>query len=230
MCNLYSHTSAHEAIRRLFDVVLDITGNKPPLPGIYPNYMAPIVHNSPAGRTLRMARWGMPTPPKYTEEKRSDPGVTNVRNVKSSHWRRWLDLDHRCLVPFTSFSEPDPQPNGSRPPAWFALDESRPLACFAGIWTPAWRSVRKVREGDTINDLFAFLTCEPNAEVGAIHPKAMPVILRSAEEVDTWLLAPAAEALKLQRPLPDGTLQIVARGGKTDSAASPTPEQLWRLQ
>jgi hypothetical protein len=25
-----------------------------------------------------------------------------------------------------------------------------------------------------INDLFAFLTTEPNAEVGAIHPKAMP--------------------------------------------------------
>ena len=59
MCNLYSHTSAHEAIRRLFDVVLDITGNKPPQPGIYPDYMAPIVHNSPAGWTLRMATSGM---------------------------------------------------------------------------------------------------------------------------------------------------------------------------
>ena len=35
----------------------------------------------------------------------------------------------------------------------------------------------KVKEGETTNDLFAFLTTEPNAEVGAIHPKAMPVIL-----------------------------------------------------
>jgi putative SOS response-associated peptidase YedK len=25
---------------------------------------------------------------------------------------------------------------------WFALDETRPLACFAGIWTN-WTSVRK---------------------------------------------------------------------------------------
>ena len=47
---------------------------------------------------------------------------------------------------------------------------------FAGIWTN-WTSVRKVKEGETTNDLFGFLTTEPNAEVGAIHPKAMPVIL-----------------------------------------------------
>jgi putative SOS response-associated peptidase YedK len=54
---------------------------------------------------------------------------------------------------------------GSPPPVWFALDESRPLAFFAGIWT-RWTSVRKVKEGQTINDLFAFLTTDPNAIVG----------------------------------------------------------------
>ena len=43
-----------------------------------------------------------------------------------------------------------------------------------------------------------------NAEVGAIHPKAMPVILTSPDEVETWMTAPADEALKLQRPLPLG--------------------------
>ena len=45
----------------------------------------------------------------------------------------------------------------------------------------------------------------------------MPVILRSREEVETWLTAPTAEALKLQRPLPDGVLEIVAIGEKQDS-------------
>ena len=98
---------------------------------------------------------------------------------------------------------------------WFALDETRPLACFAGIWTN-WTSVRKVKEGETTNDLFAFLTTEPNSEVGTIHPKAMPVILTTADEIEHWLTAPTPEALKLQRPLPDGSLMIVARGGKTD--------------
>jgi putative SOS response-associated peptidase YedK len=103
---------------------------------------------------------------------------------------------------------------------WFALNESRPLACFAGIWTN-WTSVRKVKEGETTNDLFAFLTTEPNAEVGAIHPKAMPVILTTPEEVETWMAAPPDEALKLQRPLSDGALRIVARGVKEERRPGP---------
>ena len=65
-------------------------------------------------------------------------------------------------------------------------------------------------------DVFAFLTTEPNAEVGAIHPKAMPLTLTEPDEIDLWLLAPAKEAMGLQRPLPDGVLQIVARGAKQD--------------
>ena len=76
--------------------------------------------------------------------------------------------------------------------------------------------MRKVKEGETVNDLFAFLTTEPNSEVGAIHPKAMPVILTKPEEIETWMTAPTDVALKLQRPLPDGSLKIVARGEKKD--------------
>ncbi len=73
-----------------------------------------------------------------------------------------------------------------------------------------------MKEGETTNDLFAFLTTEPNAEVGAIHPKAMPVVLTTPDEVEAWMTAPSDEALKLQRPLADGTLRIVARGVKED--------------
>ena len=50
--------------------------------------------------------------------------------------------------------------------------------------------MRKVKEGETTNDIFGFLTINPNTEVGAIHPKAMPVILRTPEEWETWLHAP----------------------------------------
>src|SRR5580692_7795879 len=74
----------------------------------------------------------------------------------------------------------------------------------------------KVKEGETTNDIFAFLTTEPNKEVGAIHPKAMPVVLTTRDEIDLWMNAPAAKALKLQRPLPDNSLKIVARGDKKD--------------
>jgi putative SOS response-associated peptidase YedK len=215
LCNLYSVTKGQQAIREFTGAMRDRTGNLPPLYGIFPNYDAPIVRNQPEGRDLTMARWGMPSPVFALKGKKSDPGITNVRNVTSPHWRRWLGIENRCVVPFTSFSENEVLPDGSRPPVWFALDETRPLAFFAGIWT-RWTSVRKVKDGETTNDVFAFLTTESNKEVGAIHPKAMPVILMTREEIDLWLNAPAAQALKLQRPLPDNTLKIVARGEKKD--------------
>ena len=52
-------------------------------------------------RELTMARWGMPSPTFAIAGKKTDPGVTNIRNVKSSHWRRWLGVESRCVVPST---------------------------------------------------------------------------------------------------------------------------------
>ena len=45
---------------------------------------------------------------------------------------------NRCLVPLTSFLEPGLQPNGKNLPAWFAHDQTRPLAFFAGVFGPQW--------------------------------------------------------------------------------------------
>jgi putative SOS response-associated peptidase YedK len=81
---------------------------------------------------------------------------------------------------------------------------------------------------DGQHELFGFLTTEANAVVAPIHPKAMPVILTTPDEVSLWLLADASKALELQRPLPDDTLRIVASGEKEDGlreATSPYQDQ-----
>lgn len=90
-----------------------------------------------------------------------DGRTTNIRNVNSSHWKRWLGPEHRCLVPFTSFSEYDTV-DGKKVPVWLALDDARPLLAFAGLWTN-WTSVRKAKEGEITADVFGFFSRQPRA-------------------------------------------------------------------
>ncbi len=207
MCNLYSLVKGQAAIRDVFEATVDRTGNLPPLPAIFPDQMAPVVRNAAGGRELAMLRWGFPPPPNV-------PGnrpVTNIRNTGSGFWRAWMKPEYRCLVPATSFSEY--LPGKPAVPYWFALAEDRPLFAFAGLWRP-WTGTRGKVEGE--HELFGFLTTEANAVVGPVHPKAMPVILTKPEEYEAWMTAPIPDALKLQRPLGDELLSVVATGSRRD--------------
>ena len=229
--------------------VAETVGNLEPQTGIFPDYVAPVVRNFGGMRQLTKLRWGLPSSQRALFEntkKRAakleskgqvidfeqllklepDSGTTNVRNVFdpekgrwNQHWNRWMGIENRCVVPFTSFSEFDgaiDDQGKKRGDTWFALDQSRPLAFFAGIWVENWTSVRKIKTGVETLDLFGFLTSQPNDVVGSIHMKAMPVILTTSEDVDVWLSAPKEQAITLQRALPDGVLQVVAVGTKAD--------------
>jgi len=204
ICNLYSQTTTQEAMRQLFRglSLTDRLGNLAP-GKVYPDQMAPIIRHDGEALEMAMARWGMPSPPSVLKTAR-DPGVTNVRNLTSPHWRRWLGPAHRCLVPVTAFAEPR---GGGRGNQWFAAAGTGVSMFFAGIELRNWTSLRKVKDGETTDDLYAFLTCAPNAEVKAVHPKAMPVILTNPRDWETWLSAPIEIASQLRHSSSQDLLQ-----------------------
>ena len=123
-------TTNQEAIRALFRVVNRYVGNLAPMPGVFPDYPAPVVRNTDSGTRAGDDALGHAAPPRT-----GGPPVTNIRNTSSPHWRGWLKPENRCLVPFNSFAEYAPEPNPEtkkKDVVWFALNDDRPLTCLRG--------------------------------------------------------------------------------------------------
>jgi putative SOS response-associated peptidase YedK len=68
VCNLYSITTNQAAIIALFRVINRYVGNLPPMPGVFPDYPAPVIRNTDAGSEMVTMRWGMPPPPRAGDE------------------------------------------------------------------------------------------------------------------------------------------------------------------
>jgi putative SOS response-associated peptidase YedK len=221
VCNLYSHRTSRDEMRRLARVIRDNDlGNFEPMPAIFPNRMAPVVRAVPeGGREALYVRWGFP-PPNIPGSKPRNPYLTNVRKTDSRHWLPWLQKpEHRCLVPVSSFAEPDNRAGDDKPSiwTWFAQDESRPLMFFAGIWRE-WEGDRGTKKAPDIGKhmVFSFLSTDASADVAPIHPDATPVLLLDDGARDQWLNAPWEIARELQKPPPAGALEVVAVDTKED--------------
>ena len=175
-----------------------------------------------ASRIPSARRWGFP-PPNVPSSKPRNPYLTNVRNTDSPYWRTYLQkLYHRCLVPVTSFAEPDNNQGPRSIWTWFAQDETRPLMFFAGIWRE-WEGDRgtKANPAPGKHLVFSFLTTDASPDVAPIHPDATPVLLLDQGAREQWMNAPWEIARELQKPPPLGALKVVRRDAKEDAGTPP---------
>ena len=221
MCNLYSVTTNREALRELARAMgewLDETGNFQPLPSVFPNQVAPVVRSTPnGGREAIRMRWGFP-PPNIPGSRPRNPYLTNVRKTDSRYWLPWLQKpEHRCLVPVTSFAEPDNNQGPRSIWTWFAQDENRPLMFFAGIWRE-WDGDRGTKTNPALGKhlVFSFLTTDASPDVAPIHADATPVLLLDQAAREEWMNAHWDVARELQKPPPAGALKVVRRDAKED--------------
>lgn len=214
MCNRYASDIRKAGLEKEFygfeewseTRITPLLGNA--LLEVFPKSFGPaIVRGEGGALEWRRMRWGLPGPATM-----GGAPVTNIRNVASSHWRPVLGVEHRCLVPFTAFSEyEDSSPKGKKQIRWFAPPD-RGMMFFAGVWR-VWAGDYGSKKEPNVGEhyLFSFLTTESNDLVRPVHAKAMPVILARPEECNEWLTAPATSIAKVQaRVLPNDALEIVS--------------------
>lgn len=129
--------------------------------------------------------------------------MTNVRNLALPQWRKLAEKpENRCLVPLTEFCEFTPEQHdlGDGKPAlkgemWFAVP-SQPVFAVAGFW-------QTTAEGNG----FTMVTCDPNALVSPIHPKAMITIL-DPDDIDTWLQGSYDDVVRIQKPFDPAKMTV----------------------
>ncbi|MFQ6554095.1 SOS response-associated peptidase [Aestuariibius insulae] len=212
MCNLYSNTLSHEAMRSLFDVSPALTklGNLPALPAVFPKYEAPIVAlGKSGGRSLIRARWGFLTQPKRskrTGDWLSPPAWNNARDDKLMALNLWKQSfeSRRCLIPASAFAET----TGAKPATyhWLAAQGAEGFA-IAGLWQ-VQRGLFGELEVDQVS--FTMVTTAPNSVVSKLHNR-MPLVLEPNDH-EEWLRGPMQDAKKLLRTPNDNVVEIVASG------------------
>lgn len=211
MCNLYSQTRNVEAIRRLFRISDNRAMRIDQQPAIFPGWTAPVIRKAEDGeRELVPMSWGFVFKPADGKAWRR---VTNVRDDKvltSKFWKPSFEA-RRCLVPASSYCEPD-----TGKPAkwhWFAVngDDDRRLFAFPGIWQ-RWKGPVK-KDGPNVElDVYSFMTTDPNALTVSINHERMPVLLSEEAEFERWLSGTPDEAFALARSFDPLRMRIVQSG------------------
>jgi putative SOS response-associated peptidase YedK len=209
MCNLYSLNGTREEIGKYLKVSHNRMGQFPEQLTMFPARDAPIVRLAEDGeRELVTMSWGFV----LLQDSKAPRRVTNTRDDKmqSPFWKQSIE-QRRCLVPVTSFAEPD----DGKPVQWhwFAVqgEKPRPLFCFAGLWRRFKGPVKK--DGPIVEiDTYSFMTTPPNKFTEQINHDRLPAILATPEDQELWLTGRSDQRLSLLKSFPTAKMREVQVG------------------
>lgn len=199
MCNRARMAGEPETIHELFGADWPVrrpSSNRANPKELVPRGQAYVVRQEANGRRVEAMGWDV-------LGGRGKFPMTNVRQLGLPQWRRLAEQpEKRCLVPLTEFAEWTPAPidlgDGKKPikgEMWFRVP-AQPIFAVAGFWQ---------RLGDAGH--FTMVTCDANALVAPIHPKAMLTILHP-DDWERWLSCPYDDVLALQRPYPAEEMRV----------------------
>ncbi len=174
MCGRYTLNKKAEDIAKRYNVA-KVPKDIRPNYNVAPSQVMPVVTEDESGkRHVELMHWGIPR----MLGKDLVKELINTRADKAfgGFWKRTV-LNHRCLIPATSFYEWKTSKEGKTP--FLIHPKHIDLYAFAGIWDN-WKS----QDGHEIKT-YSIMTTEPNKEMKAIHNR-MPVILEPKEE-SAWL-------------------------------------------
>jgi putative SOS response-associated peptidase YedK len=193
MCNLYSTRRSVAEVAAHFAIG---PGNVAPFnvqAETYPGYPGMVIREINGSRALQSMVWGFPRieKSKKTGKPLKPRPVNNARDDKllSFFWKDSFER-RRCLIPLTAWAEAEGEA-GRMTRTWYSL-AGVDLFAVAGIWRPT----------DEWGDAYSMVMVDGCAQMSDVHDR-MPVILRP-EAYDTWMRAPADEALAMARTCDDG--------------------------
>jgi putative SOS response-associated peptidase YedK len=216
MCGRYAATLPPQMMVELFNLLNTL--DFPPRYNIKPTEPIVAIWEQHGRRTAQLVRWGFV--PSWVRDPRDYSLMINARAESMLEKPAFRDAvrHSRCIIPASGYYEWLRTGEGAKQPYYITTVDGQPMA-FAGLYSQ-WAGPN----GEEV-DTAAIVTVEPNREVSEIYER-MPAIL-TGDAIDLWLNTrdvDSAEAARLCRSMPDGTMKYHPVGRKVGSNDADGPD------
>jgi putative SOS response-associated peptidase YedK len=186
VCGRYATTRSTVDLAALFEAVDESGGGLAPDYNVAPTDPVPVVAMGPAGRAVRVARWGLV--PTWASDARVGARMINARaeTVPRSSTFGPSFRQRRCLLPADGWYEWRAGETGRQ--AYFLTAEDSRVLAFAGLWTVSATGMLTC----------SIVTTAALGRLAAVHDR-MPLLV-TADRWEDWLCGPADPARLLAVP------------------------------